>query len=53
MKLKKLFGSGSNAKGALGLPINSNEGDNFISSIKEIPLLDENKKKLVPIKLKI
>ena len=51
--IKKLFGSGSNAKGALGLPINSNEGDNFISSIKEIPLLDENKKKLVPIKLTI
>ena len=51
--VKKLFGNGSNSKGALGLPINSNEEENFISSIREIPILDENNKKLIPIKLSI
>ena len=51
--IRKLFGSGCNSKGALGLPINSNKDENTIMSIREIPLLDENNKKLVPIKLAI
>ena len=51
--IRKLFGFGSNSKGALGIPINSNKDENTIASITEIPLLDENDKKLVPIKLTI
>ena len=51
--IKKLYGLGDNSRGALGLPINSNKEDNNITSITEIPLIDENKKNLIPIKLTI
>ena len=51
--IKKLFGSGNNSKGALGIPIDSNKENNNLQSIKEIPLFDENKKKLIPVKLTI
>ena len=50
---RKLFGFGVNSKGALGLPINSNKNENTITTITEIPILDENNKKLIPIKLTI
>ena len=51
--VRKLFGLGCNSKGALGLPINSNKDENSINSITEIPLFDENNKKLTPVKLTI
>ena len=51
--IKKLFGLGDNSKGALGLPIKTDKDENTIYTITEIPLLDENNKKLIPIKLTI
>ena len=51
--IRKLFGYGDNSKGSLGLPIKQNKEDNIITSITEIPLIDENNKNLIPIKLAI
>jgi len=51
--IRKLFGFGDNSKGALGLPITKNKSETNSYIIKEIPLFDENNKKLIPIKLGI
>ena len=51
--IKKLFGLGNNSKGALGLPIQTNKGENLIGTITEIPLLDDKNKKLIPVNLTI
>ena len=51
--IKKLFGLGDNSKGALGLPIKTDKDENNVYEITEIPLLDENNKTLIPVKLTI
>ena len=51
--IKKLFGLGDNSKGALGLPIKTDKDENNVYEITEIPLIDENNKKLIPVKLTI
>ena len=49
---RKLFGYGDNSKGALGLPIDTNN-ETFVKTIKEIPILNEKNEKLIPVKLAI
>ena len=53
--IKKLFGLGDNSKSALGLPFKADKDEKTIYTITitEIPLFDENNKKLIPIKLTI
>ena len=51
--VRKLFGLGDNSKGALGLPNGENKSESNNSMIKEIPLFNEKKQKLIPIKITI
>ena len=50
--IRKLLGFGDNSKGALGLPMNTNKSE-IKKYVEEIPLFNEKKEKLIPMKLTI